>query len=70
MNTTNFKSFGLSQTFFGDNHHDFKWDADYSGRNLNIAFSEKINGEGGSYFIELTPDDLSELLSKPASSIA
>ena len=68
MKTTNFKSYGLSQTFVGDTYHDFKWDADYSGKNLNIALSEKINGEGGSYFIQLTPDDLSNLLAKPASN--
>ena len=68
MKTTNFKSYGLSQTFIGDNYHDFKWDADYSGENLNIALSEKLNGEGGSYFIELSPEDLTNLISKPSSS--
>ena len=61
-------SFGLSQTYVNNKLiHDLKWDANYNGKTLDVGVSQNHKGESDNYFIQLTNNDIINLLSIPAN---
>ena len=67
--TTNVEGYGLSQIYLNNElAHNMNWETSYDGENLNLAVSTKDNNNNNNtYFIELSNDDILNLLNYPVS---
>ena len=67
--TTNIQGYGLSQIFVNnDLTHNMNWETSYDGKNLNLAVLTNDDKKNkNSYFIELSNNDIVNLLNMPVS---
>lgn len=68
--TTKIDGYGLSQIYVNNKlAHNMNWETNYDGDNLNVALSTQDNNNNkNNYFIELSNQDIFDLLNKPASN--